>query len=43
MLLKTRRGGTWRRADYHAWLTKAGFDDVTFRPTPSHATLVFAR
>jgi SAM-dependent methyltransferase len=43
MLLKSKQGGTWRRADYHAWLTKAGFDDVTFRTTPSPATLVFAR
>ena len=43
MLLKSRQGGTWRRADYHAWLTKAGFEDVSFQPTPSPATLIFAR
>lgn len=43
MLLKSRRGGTWRRADYQAWLVKAGFEDVSFRPTPSPATLIFAR
>lgn len=43
MLLKSKQGGTWRRADYHAWLTKAGFEDVTFQATPSPATLVFAR
>ncbi|WP_226961827.1 MULTISPECIES: class I SAM-dependent methyltransferase [Streptomyces] len=43
MLLKSKRGGTWRRADYHAWLVKAGFSDITFQPTPSPATLVFAR
>jgi SAM-dependent methyltransferase len=43
MLLKSKRGGTWRRADYQAWLAKAGFEDVSFRPTPSPATLVFAR
>ena len=43
MLLKSRHGGTWRRADYEAWLAKAGFSDVSFRPTPSPATLVFAR
>ncbi len=43
MLLKSKQGGTWRRADYHAWLTKAGFEDVSFQPTPSPATLVFAR
>ncbi|MDG4809531.1 class I SAM-dependent methyltransferase [Micromonospora sp. WMMD1120] len=43
MLLKSRQGGTWRRAEYQSWLTKAGFDDVTFHPTPSPATLVIAR
>jgi len=43
MLLKSKQGGTWRRADYHAWLTKAGFEDVSFHATPSPATLVFAR
>ncbi|UED85142.1 methyltransferase [Streptomyces profundus] len=43
MLLKSKQGGTWRRADYHAWLTKAGFEDISFQSTPSPATLVFAR
>lgn len=43
MLLKSKQGGTWRRADYHAWLTKAGFEDIAFHPTPSPATLVLAR
>jgi SAM-dependent methyltransferase len=43
MLLKSRLGGTWRRADYESWLAKAGFEDVSFQPTPSPATLVFAR
>ncbi len=43
MLLKSKQGGTWRRADYTTWLTKAGFTDVTFHPTPSPATLVLAR
>lgn len=43
MLLKSKQGGTWRRADYLAWLTKAGFEDVSFHPTPSPATLVLAR
>lgn len=42
MLLKSKQGGTWRRADYHAWLTKAGFEDVSFHSAPP-ATLVFAR
>lgn len=43
MLLKSKRGGTWRRADYQAWLAKTGFEDVSFQPTPSPATLIFAR
>lgn len=43
MLLKSKHGQTWRRADYQAWLAKAGFEDVWFQPTPSPATLIFAR
>jgi SAM-dependent methyltransferase len=43
MLLKSKQGGTWRRTDYHNWLTKAGFEDVSFHPTPSPATVVLAR
>jgi len=43
MLLKSKHGGTWRRADYQAWLAKAGFEEISFQPTPSPATLVFAR
>ena len=43
MLLKSRHGGTWRRADYQAWLAKSGFADVWFQSTPSPATLIFAR
>lgn len=43
MLVKSKQGGTWRRADYRGWLAKAGFEDVSFQSTPSPATLVFAR
>ncbi|MGW0771738.1 methyltransferase [Streptomyces sp. NPDC002676] len=43
MLLKSRHGSTWRRDDYHTWLTKAGFEEVSFQPTPSPSTLIFAR
>jgi len=43
MLLKSKHGGTWRREDYQAWLAKAGFQDITFAPTPSPATLIFVR
>lgn len=43
MLLKSKQGGTWRRADYQAWLTKAGFEDVSFQSSSTPASLVFAR
>lgn len=43
MLLKSRQGGTWRQADYETWLTKAGFTDISFQPTSSPASLVYAR
>ena len=43
MLLQSTHGTTWRRADYSAWLTDAGFEDVSFQPTPGPATLIFAR
>jgi hypothetical protein len=43
MLLASKRGGTWRQADYRAWLAQSGFEEVTFQPTPSPATLIFAR
>jgi O-methyltransferase domain/Dimerisation domain len=43
MLLKSKYGGTWRRADYEDWLAEAGFTDVSFQATPSPNTLVFAR
>jgi len=43
MLFKSKHGGTWRRADYEAWLIKADFEDISFQPTPSPSTLVFAQ
>ncbi|MGW2047377.1 class I SAM-dependent methyltransferase [Streptomyces sp. NPDC001858] len=42
MLLKSKQGATWRRSDYHDWLVKAGFTDVSFHSAPP-ATLVIAR
>jgi len=42
MLLRTKDGATWRRADYDAWLREAGFERVEFQTTPSPATLVYA-
>ena len=43
MLLQTKQGTTWRSANYRSWLAKAGFEDVSFQPTPTPATLIFAR
>lgn len=42
MLLKSKQGGTWRRADYYDWLVKAGFGEISFHSAPP-ATLVVAR
>ncbi|MEU3255384.1 class I SAM-dependent methyltransferase [Streptomyces sp. NPDC006997] len=42
MLLKSKKGSTWRRSDYHEWLTKAGFEEVQFHTAPP-GTLVLAR
>ncbi|MET9730842.1 class I SAM-dependent methyltransferase [Streptomyces sp. NPDC006458] len=43
MLLKSRHGNSWSRADYHEWLVKAGFEEVMFQRIPSPSTLIFAR
>jgi SAM-dependent methyltransferase len=43
MLLVSKGGNAWRQADYRAWLTEAGFKSVEFMPTPSPATVVFAK
>jgi len=43
MLLVTQGGCTWRRCDYRAWLSDAGFSSVEFVPTPSPSTLMLAR
>jgi ubiquinone/menaquinone biosynthesis C-methylase UbiE len=43
MLLATKEGFTYRQSDYRKWLTEAGFAAVEFVPTPTPATLVFAR
>ncbi|MET9442757.1 class I SAM-dependent methyltransferase [Streptomyces sp. NPDC006610] len=42
MLLKSKSGSTWRRSDYHEWLTKAGFEEILFHSAPP-GTLVLAR
>jgi len=43
MLIQTKEGAAWRRADYRAWLLEAGFRSVEFEPTPTPSTLVWAR
>ena len=42
MLMRTKEGGTWRRADYEAWLREAGFSKVSIEPTATPATLIYA-
>ena len=43
MLLMTKAGSAYRQADYKSWLGEAGFMSVEFVPTPTPATMVFAR
>jgi hypothetical protein len=43
MLLGTKGGATWRRADYRAWLSEVGFTDVSIEPTAGPSTLIYAR
>jgi SAM-dependent methyltransferase len=43
MLLNTAEGAAWTEPDYRAWLSEAGFRDVSFETTPTPATLVYAR
>jgi len=42
MLVASREGSTWREADYRAWLTEAGFKQVSFEPTQGPSTLIYA-
>jgi hypothetical protein len=42
MLVVTKEGFTYRRADYHEWLTDAGFTSIEIVPTHTPATIVFA-
>jgi SAM-dependent methyltransferase len=43
MLAQTKEGAVWRRADYRAWLTEAGFSAIAFQATPMPSTLIYAR
>jgi SAM-dependent methyltransferase len=43
MLVKTKEGACWRRADYRTWLGDAGFGEVSFVPTPGPVSLILAQ
>lgn len=43
MLLVSKGGTAWRQSDYRSWLAEAGFGSVDIVPTPSPATVVFAK
>ena len=42
MLVVSKNGFTYRKADYREWLGQAGFTSIEIVPTPTPATLVFA-
>lgn len=42
MLLNTAQGEAWTEPDYRRWLAEAGFSKVSFEPTPTPSTLVYA-
>ena len=43
MLLMTKAGSAYRQTDYRSWLGEAGFTSLEIVPTPTPATMVFAR
>ena len=43
MLVVSKNGFTYRQSDYRSWLTEAGFTSVEVVPTPTPATLIFAK
>jgi ubiquinone/menaquinone biosynthesis C-methylase UbiE len=43
MLLMTKAGSAYSQKDYRSWLGEAGFTSVEIVPTPSPATMIFAR
>jgi len=43
MLLMTKAGSAYPQKDYRSWLGEAGFTSVEIVPTPSPATVIFAR
>jgi SAM-dependent methyltransferase len=43
MLLDSKEGAVWRKADYESWLRAAGFSSILFEPTPGPSTIVIAK
>ena len=43
MLLVTKGGNAWRESDYRSWLAEAGFTAIELMPTPTPATVIFAK
>jgi hypothetical protein len=43
MLVVTKNGFTYTQADFRSWLSDAGFTSVEIVPTPTPATIVFAK
>jgi SAM-dependent methyltransferase len=43
MMLMSKDGAAYRKADYQAWLKEAGFTTVSIEPTPGPASLVYAK
>ena len=43
MLVHTVGGATYREADYRAWLTEAGFREISLETTAGPASLIYAR
>jgi hypothetical protein len=42
MLLFTKAGMAWRKADYRAWPAEAGWGEPEFVPTAGPSTILFA-
>jgi ubiquinone/menaquinone biosynthesis C-methylase UbiE len=43
MLLASKGGNAWCQSDYRGWLSESGFGSVEIVPTPTPATMIFAR
>jgi SAM-dependent methyltransferase len=43
MMLLSKEGSAYRKADYQNWLKEAGFATVSIEPTPGPASLIYAK